>query len=67
MAPRMSPPRPRLLYALTVSVAFAAAMLQTPRAFATVAAAARLAADQSKQISLAPPFRKHPSEAACRA
>jgi len=57
MAPRMPPPRPGLLCPLTVALTFAAVTLETPPAFATVAAAARLQADQSKQVSLTPPFR----------
>ena len=57
MAPRMSPPRPGLLRPLAAALTIAAVTLVAPPAFATVAAAARLEADQSKQVSLTPPFR----------
>ena len=57
MAPRMSPLQPRGIHILTAALAFAAAILQPPPAFATVAGAARLGPDQSKQVSLTPPFR----------
>ena len=57
MAPRMSSRRPGGIYVLAVALTFAAVTLRTAPAFATVAGAARLAADQSKQVSLTPPFR----------
>lgn len=57
MAPRMSPLQPSGIHVLTAALAFAAAMLQPPPAFATVAEAARLGPDQSEQVSLTPPFR----------
>ena len=57
MAPRMSSLRPGGIYVLTVALAFAAVTLRTVPAFATVAGAARLGPDQSRQVSLPPPFR----------
>ena len=57
MAPRMLPSRPGLLYTLILALVLAVVTLQIPPAFATVAGAARLKADQSTKVSLTPPFR----------
>src|SRR6516225_3835131 len=57
MAPRMSPARPGLLHTLALALLLVGVTLQPPPAFATVAGAARLKADQSTQVSLTPPFR----------
>jgi len=57
MAPRMSSRRPGGIYVLAVALTFAAVTLRTAPAFATVAGAARLAPDQSRLVSLSPPFR----------
>jgi len=53
----MSSRRPGGIHVLAVALAFAVVTLRTAPAFATVAGAARLAADQSKHVSLTPPFR----------
>ena len=57
MAPRMSSRRPGGIHVLAVALAFAVMTLRIAPTFATVAGAARLAADQSKHVSLTPPFR----------
>ena len=57
MASQMVPSRPSLLYILILALVLAPLTLQAPPAFATVAGAARLKADQSTKVSLTPPFR----------
>ena len=60
MASRISLPRSSALYIMAIMAAglgFAAVMLLVPPAFATVAGVVRLAADESRQLSLDPPDR----------
>ena len=58
MAPAgISLPRSSALYIMAAGLGFAAVMLLVPPAFATVAGVVRLAADESRQLSLDPPDR----------
>jgi hypothetical protein len=57
MASRISLPRSSALYIMAAGLGFAAVMLLVPPAFATVAGVVRLAADESRQLSLDPPDR----------
>jgi hypothetical protein len=57
MAYRMSPPRSSALYTMAAGLGMAAVTLLVPPAFATVAGAIRLAANDSRQFSLDPPDR----------
>jgi hypothetical protein len=53
----MWPVRPGVLHTLTLAFLLVGVTLQPPPALATVAGSARVAADQSRQVSLTPPFR----------